>query len=285
MRTQLSPVHTDLPPPARYLLHDERPVAWLSGNRFGFSGFADPTEAANAAWVAFRTISRKLAPVLGVRPSPIDIEPLRIEWRDGAETIFASHRPIAALVRPDADAPSAPRWFGFTIEVPPEIGGRQLRGAVHAAHRALLKSGVGWSMIRPRRGYRACAAQVRPARYDPLHHDPGARPSRTTPGPPRGRPEHASTRGARGRGSEAAADARQAPFSADRTRSGQDRVTFNDGAFSCRNSRSILVGTASKMLPMRSTALRSTASRPAIHPTGAAFAPARPFTRSVPSKS
>jgi hypothetical protein len=160
MTTQLSPVHTDLPPPARYLLHDERPVAWLSGNRFGFSGFADPTEAANAAWVAFRTISRKLAPVLGVRPSPIDIEPLRIEWRDGAETIFASHRPIAALVRPDADAPSAPRWFGFTIEVPPEIAGRQLRGAVHAAHRALLKSGVRWSMIRPRRGYRACIARV-----------------------------------------------------------------------------------------------------------------------------
>ena len=168
MATQLSPVRTDLPPPIRHLLHDERPVAWLSGNRFGFSGFADPTEAANAAWVAYRTVSRKLAPVLGVRPIPIGIEPLRVEWRDGAETIVASHRPIAALVRPDADDPSAPRWFGFTIEVPPEISGRHLRGAVLAAHRALLKSGVGWRMMRPRRGYRACAAGVRPARYAPL---------------------------------------------------------------------------------------------------------------------
>lgn len=168
MTTQLPSVRTDLPPPIRHLLHDERPVAWLSGNRFGFSGFADPTEAANAAWVAYRTVSRKLAPVLGVRPIPIGIEPLRVEWRDGAETILASHRPIAALVRPDADDPSAPRWFGFTIEVPPEISGRHLRGAVLAAHRALLKSGVGWRMMRPRRGYRACAAGVRPARYAPL---------------------------------------------------------------------------------------------------------------------
>ena len=167
MATQLSPVRTDLPPPIRHLLHDERPVAWLSGNRFGFSGFADPIEAANAAWVAYRTISRKLAPVLGTRPTPIDIEPLRIEWRDGTETILASHRPIAALVRPDADDPSAPRWFGFTIDVPAEISGRQLRDAVHTAHRALLKSGVGWSMMRPRRGHRACAARLRPTRYEP----------------------------------------------------------------------------------------------------------------------
>lgn len=167
MATQLSPVRTDLPPPIRQLLHDERPVAWLTGNRFGFSGFADPSEAANAASVAYRTVSRKLAPVLGTRPTPIDIEPLRIEWRDGAETIFASHRPIAALVRPDADDPSAPRWFGFTIEVPPEVGGRLLRDAVHAAHRALLKSGVRWSMMRPRRRYRWCAARLEPTRYEP----------------------------------------------------------------------------------------------------------------------
>jgi hypothetical protein len=155
MATQLSPVRTDLPPPIRHLLHDERPVAWLSGNRFGFYGFANPMEAANAAWVAYRTISRKLAPVLGVRPAPIDIEPLRIEWRDGSEMILASRHPIAALVRPDADDPSALRWFGFTIEVPPEIGGRRLRDAVRTAHRALLKSGVGWGMMRPR-----CRARV-----------------------------------------------------------------------------------------------------------------------------
>lgn len=167
MATQLSPVRTDLPPPVRHLLHDERPVAWLSGNRFGFSGFADPMEAANAAWVAYRTISRKLARVLGARPTPIDIEPLRIEWRDGRETILASNRPIAALVRADGDEPTASRWFGFSIDVPWEVGDLMMRDAVLAAHRALLKSGVGWSMIRPRRGCRDWDARLQPTRYRP----------------------------------------------------------------------------------------------------------------------
>lgn len=168
MATQLAPIRTDLPPPSRELLHEERPVAWLAGTRFGFFGFADAMEAAYAAWVAHRTVSRKLAPVLGARPAPIDIVPLSIEWRDGREMILASRRPIATLVRPDADEATAPRWFSFSIDVSPEIDNHRMRDVVLAAHRALLKSGIRWSMVRPRRRYGECAAALQPTRYEPV---------------------------------------------------------------------------------------------------------------------
>jgi hypothetical protein len=149
------------------LLHDERPVAWLTGNRFAFTGFGNAMEAAYAAWVAYRTVSRKLAPALGVRPTPIDIEPLCIEWRDGREMILASGRPIAALVRPDAHDATATQWLGFSIELPPAIDGRRMREVVLTAHRALLKSGIPWSMMRPRRRLGCCLPRLEPTRYVP----------------------------------------------------------------------------------------------------------------------
>jgi hypothetical protein len=159
MATQLAPMRIDLPPPTRYLLRDERPVAWLAGDRVGFFGFAHANEAANAAWVAYRTISRKLARVLGVRPTPIDTEPLAIEWRGGHELIVASGRPIAELVRPHSDAWHATRWFGFTIDLPPGLADSRKRDVVLGANHALFKSGIAWAMVRPRPRYRPIVAE------------------------------------------------------------------------------------------------------------------------------
>ena len=150
MLTQTMRTRTDLPPPTRQLLHDERPIGWLSGNRFGFFGFADAREAAHAAWVAYRTASRKIAPLLGTRPTPIDSEPLSIESLNGREIITASGRPVAVLVRPESDSPSGPHWFGFSIHVPPVFGERTMSDIMRAAGRALLKSGIRWSMVRSR---------------------------------------------------------------------------------------------------------------------------------------
>lgn len=151
MSSQLAALRTDLPPPMRHLLHDERPVGWLTGNRIGFFGFADADEAAHAAWVAYRTVSRKLAPIRGERPVPIDVEPLRIEWHNGRELIVAGARRVAELVRPNRASPTGSLWFGFIIEVLPEIDDSTMRDAMRTASRALLKSGVPWSMVRPRR--------------------------------------------------------------------------------------------------------------------------------------
>ena len=154
MSTQVRENHTALPPPMRHLLHRERPIGWLQGNTFGFFGFADARDAANAAWVAHRTVSRRLARTLGTRPTPIDIEPLSIESRNGLDVITASGRPVALLVRPGHASPHGSDWFGFTIEVPPVVRAREMPGIMRTASRALLKSGLAWSMVRSRPRHR-----------------------------------------------------------------------------------------------------------------------------------
>lgn len=160
MSTQATVTRTDLPPPPkRNLLHEERPIGWLTGNRIGFFGFADAHEAANAAWVAYRTVSRKVAPLLGVRPTPIDIEPLGIDWRNGREIIVASGRPVAALLRPDRESSSGSPWFGFAIDVSPMVSQRFMPDVMRAAGRALLKSGIRWSMVRSHRRYPGFASE------------------------------------------------------------------------------------------------------------------------------
>ena len=177
MATQLTPMRSDLPPPSSYLLRDERPVAWLAGDCFGFFGFAHGTEAANAAWVAYRTVSRKLARVVGARPTPIDTEPLAIEWRNDRELILASGRPIAELVRPDSDAWHATRWFGFTIGLLPGLADHEKRDLLRGANHALLKSGVAWPMVRRRPRYRPRIAQY----VSPSHSESRASPQRERP--------------------------------------------------------------------------------------------------------
>ena len=156
MSTRVTTMHTALPPPMRHFLHRERPVGWLHGSTLGFFGFADAREAANAAWVAYRTVSRKVAPLLGIRPAPIDIEPLGIEWRSGREVIVASGHPVAQLVRPEPDSLTTANWFGFTIEVSPAVSEHVIPDVMRTAGHALLKSGIAWSMVRSRPRRRAC---------------------------------------------------------------------------------------------------------------------------------
>ncbi|HKN68258.1 MAG TPA: hypothetical protein VJW73_18360 [Gemmatimonadaceae bacterium] len=150
MLNQVKANHTALPPPRRQLLHRERPIGWLEGHTLGFFGFADARDALHAAWVAYRTVSRKVARVAGTRPTPIDIEPLGIERRNGREVITASGRPFAQLVRPGPESMSGLDWFGFSIEVPPVVNQRALPDIMRAASHALLKSGLAWSMVRSR---------------------------------------------------------------------------------------------------------------------------------------
>jgi hypothetical protein len=138
----------------RHLLHRERPIGWLQGRTIGFFGFADARDAANAAWVAYRTVSRRLARTLGTRPTPIDIEPLSIESRHGLDVIAASGRSFARLIRPGHASTNGSDWFGFTIDVPPVVRARDVMGIMRTASRALLKSGLPWSMVRSRPRHR-----------------------------------------------------------------------------------------------------------------------------------
>jgi hypothetical protein len=133
------------------LIDDDRKVGWISGSAVGFRGFANEVEAAHAAWVAHRTLTRRLARRMGTRPIPIDTEPLAIAQRDSQEVVLASGRPIAAVLRPAADSPSGPDSFGFEIRVP-LLANEELEmpAMAYLIYRTLRKSGLRWALWKSR---------------------------------------------------------------------------------------------------------------------------------------
>jgi len=150
MTTQLVPDRLALPPPLELDLVDAgRTTGWIADNAVGFRGFGDETEAAHAAWVAHRTIARRLARSHGGRPVPVDIEPLAIQRVDGKEMILASGRPMASLVRPGPDTRSGVDSFGFELLIPTPLTELEARAMAYLVYRTLRKSGIRWAMWRP----------------------------------------------------------------------------------------------------------------------------------------
>ncbi|HJU65393.1 MAG TPA: hypothetical protein VJ596_06930 [Gemmatimonadaceae bacterium] len=146
MSTQLSLQRQDLPPPRFDLLDAGRAVGWVRGNIVGFGGFATEAEAAHAAWVAYRTIMRRLARRTGQRPIPIDVEPLTLVHDGDRQSILASGRLIGTLVRPAANSSTTLDSYGFEVEVPPPADELLVRAIAYAAYRTLRKGSVRWRM-------------------------------------------------------------------------------------------------------------------------------------------
>jgi len=139
------------PPPFEMDLVDAGDVVgWITGDKIGFRGFADETEATHAAWVAHRTLARRLARTHGTRLVPVDIEPLALKRSDVGDTdvILASNRPIADLIRPGSQSRGGDS-YGFELVVPPPTTELQLRGVAYLIYRTLRKSGVRWAIWRP----------------------------------------------------------------------------------------------------------------------------------------
>jgi len=150
MTTQVVPDRLALPPPREFDLIDaNRAVGWVAGETVGFRGFADETEATHAAWIAHRTLARRLARTHGTRPVPIDIEPLALERVEGKEMIVASGEPIASLVRRHAGSRSGVESFGFELTIPSPTTELEVRAIALLIYRTLRKSGVRWSLWRP----------------------------------------------------------------------------------------------------------------------------------------
>jgi len=147
MTTHFAPHRLDLPPPSQLdLLDMNRAVGWIDGSRVGFLGFADEQEAASAAWLAHRTISRRLARRLGIRPIPIDTEPLALAQEENREVILASGRAIATLLRPGINSRSGRHAFGFTVTLPAPADELTVRSTAYAIYRTLRKSGLRWAL-------------------------------------------------------------------------------------------------------------------------------------------
>jgi hypothetical protein len=152
MTTQLAPDRLALPPPLDLDLVDAgRTTGWIADNAVGFRGFGDATEAVHAAWVAHRTLARRLARTHGGRPVPVDTEPLELQRVDGKEMILASGRPIANLIRPGPGSRSGVDSFGFELSIPTPITELQVRAKAYLMYRTLRKSGIRWAMWRPER--------------------------------------------------------------------------------------------------------------------------------------
>ena len=149
-RNAVSPEQLAVPPPLDLDLIDAgRTVGWIGDNAVGFRGFADEHEAAHAAWLAYRTLARRLARRDGARPVPVGIEPLSLRRIDDREEVLASGMTIATLVRPGPESRSGPDSFGFELRVPAPITELELRSKAHLIYKALRKSGIRWALWRP----------------------------------------------------------------------------------------------------------------------------------------
>ena len=142
----------DLPPPLDLELNDgDRHIGHIRGNLIRFHGFADPTEAAHAAWVAWRVVNRRLARQLGERPVHIDVQPLTIVRAAGAWRVTASGEPFATLVVPEDPLAPDETSIAFELAIPVPPDELTMRSLARLAYRTLRKSGVQWALMRPAR--------------------------------------------------------------------------------------------------------------------------------------
>ena len=162
------------PPPRTIELREaDTPYGWIAGTVIGFHGFRDEIEAAHAAWVAHRTMARRVARERRIRPIPIDTEPMSLARSGEVELILAGGRPIATLVRPGPDSRSGPRSFGFALEHPVPADELTLRATAHLVYRTLRRAGIRWSLWSP------APAEPRTSRARP--EDAGARSASPEP--------------------------------------------------------------------------------------------------------
>lgn len=177
------PAHMPEPPPAAPGLTDvPARVGWVEGSRIGFRGFGDEAEAMHAAWIAHRTLARRLALRAGRRPIPVDTERLELDRSREPERILAGGQSIATLLRPGDASRSGPHSFGFELRVPELADEKAMRATAYVLYRTLRRTGVRWAIwARPRRSEPDVVEQVIPAAgpaSPPLARTPTRTPGR-----------------------------------------------------------------------------------------------------------
>jgi hypothetical protein len=135
-------------------------VGSIDVNRLQFTGFADPGEAAAAAWVAHVAVERRKARGSREAPPRLEYPRLFLVRTDGEEWITGGGTRLARLVRPSSqdnsvrshDTASAPahgsapaQWFGIEIGFSPDTSEVTLGSHAHVIYLALRRSGIPWS--------------------------------------------------------------------------------------------------------------------------------------------
>jgi hypothetical protein len=133
------------------LMDGERVIGWIAPDAIGFRGFANDVEAAHAAWVAYRALSRHIAQRDGGAMLPIDAPPLAILDRSNERLVIANNRSIARLVDPSRDVESGAPSHAFELQLDGPRDELTVRSKAHLVYRALRRAGVRWAMWRPAR--------------------------------------------------------------------------------------------------------------------------------------
>ena len=130
-------------------------VGSIDGNRVEFTGFADPAEAAAAAWVAHVALERRRAKSRREEPPHLERPELYLVRSGQHEWIVAEGKRLARLVRPklagtrshsdEVDEISA-SCFGIEIVLPPDPSEVTIRSSAYVIYLALRRSGLRWSI-------------------------------------------------------------------------------------------------------------------------------------------
>jgi hypothetical protein len=136
------------PTPELDLMAGDRRYGWIAGDRVAFVGFRDHLAAVQAAWVAHRTLMRRLARAPASAETTDGRRTFALARSGADEVIFANGEPIAVLVRPSADLPTDSDSFGFEIRLPGHPDEISVRGTAYRIYLALRSSGIAWT---PRR--------------------------------------------------------------------------------------------------------------------------------------
>jgi len=143
------------PPPAEQLVDGTGEVGSIDGNRVEFTGFADPAEAAAAAWVAHVALERRRAKSRREEPPYLERPELYLAGSGEHEWIVAEGKRLARLVRPklavsrshanEVDEISA-SCFGIEIILPPDPSEVTIGSSAYVIYLALRRSGLRWSI-------------------------------------------------------------------------------------------------------------------------------------------
>jgi len=130
-------------------------VGSIDGSRVEFTGFADPGEAAAAAWVAHAALERRRAKSRREEPPHLERPELYLVRSGEDEWIVGEGKRLARLVRPklqdcrspsnEADETSA-SCFGIEVVLSPDPSELMIGSSAYVIYLALRRSGLRWSI-------------------------------------------------------------------------------------------------------------------------------------------